>query len=325
MTTRRGVLLAGLVLPTLLRAAERPVVRLGTLPFGTVSWEVETIRRNRLDEAAGYRLETVKLATNDAARIAFLSGDVDLIVSDLLLAARLRNEGRKVMFLPFSATEGAVMVPAQSPIRAVGDLAGKRIGVSGGPLDKNWLLLKAHAQEKAGIDLAAAAQPSFGAPPLMANKLESGEFDAALLFWNFCARLEAKGYRKLLGAGDIARAFGLQGEITLLGYMFDEPAAGRAAAIDGFAASSRRAKRILAEDAAAWTAIRPLMEAEDEATFQTLRRYFLDGEPSRPIAAERADAETLYAVLRTLGGEKLVGSGTGLPAGLYWGEGRSPG
>ena len=79
------------------------------------------------------------------------------------------------------------------------------------------------------------------------------------------------------------------------------------------------------EDAAAWTAIRPLMEAEDEATFQTLRRYFLDGEPSRPIAAERADAETLYAVLRTLGGEKLVGSGTGLPAGLYWGEGRSPG
>ena len=44
--------------------------------------------------------------------------------------------------------------PPRSPIQRVGDLAGKRIGVAGGALDKSWLLLKAHAQETAGIDLA---------------------------------------------------------------------------------------------------------------------------------------------------------------------------
>jgi NitT/TauT family transport system substrate-binding protein len=329
MISRRQALLAGAaaaaaLLPGRVRAAPPPVVRVGVLPFGTVAWEAETIRRSGLDEAAGYRLEPVRLATNDAARIAFLGGQVDVIVSDLLLAARLRNEGRKVRFVPYSTTEGAVMVPADSPIREVGDLAGKRIGVAGGALDKNWLLLKAHARERAGIDLAAAA-PAYGAPPLIANKLESGELDAALLYWNFCARLEARGYRRLIGAGDIARAFGLKGEIALIGYMFDEALAARGPAlVDGFVSSSRAAKRLLAGSEAAWGPVRPLMEAEDEATFQTLRRYFVEGVPQRPVAAEREDAETLFGILAQLGGERLVGPGTGLPPGLYWGDPRDP-
>ena len=323
MISRRGLLLAGMLVPSVVRAADLPTIKVGILPFGTVSWEAETIRREKLDEAAGYRLEAVRLATNDAARIAFQAGQVDTIVSDLLLAARLRNEGRNVKFLPFSATEGGVMVPAGSSIRSVADLAGKRIGVAGGALDKSWILLKAHAQEKSGLDLATAAQPAFGAPPLLANKLETGELDAALLYWNFCARLEAKGYRKLVGAGDIARAFGLTGDIALIGYMFDEALAERTGGlIDKFATSSLSAKRLLTENDAAWSALRPMMEAEDETTFQTLKRYFIEGVPRRPAAEEQADAEKLYAVLRTLGGEKLVGAGTVLPPGLYWGDPR---
>jgi NitT/TauT family transport system substrate-binding protein len=59
------------------------------------------------------------------------------------------------------------------------------------------------------------------------------------------------------------------------------------------------------------------MQAEDEATFQVLKRYFIEGVPKRDVSAERADAERLYAVLARLGGEKLLGSATSLPAGLY--------
>jgi NitT/TauT family transport system substrate-binding protein len=325
MISRRDVLVAGALLPTFARAGDRPTLRVGVLPFGTVSWEAETIRRHRLDEAAGYSLETLRLATNDAARIAFLAGQVDSIVSDLLLAARLRSEGRAVKFLPFSATEGAVMVRPDTSIHSMGDLVGKRIGVAGGALDKNWVLLKAHVQDKLGVDLASAAAPSYGAPPLLSSKLESGELDAALLYWNFCARLEAKGYRRLIGAGDIARSFGLAGDIALIGYMFDEALAERAPRLmEGFATSSREAKRKLAESEEAWAAVRPLMEAEDEPTYQALRRAFLEGIPSRPIEAERSDAERLYTVLLKVGGEKLVGSGLTLPEGLYWGEGREP-
>jgi NitT/TauT family transport system substrate-binding protein len=322
MPTRRELLFAASALHALgtgRALAEERAVRIGILPFGTVAWEVETIRRNGLDSARGLRVEPIRLASNEAARIAFQSGAVDTIVSDLLLAARLRAEGKPVIFLPYSATEGAVMVPAASPIASVADLKGKRIGVAGGALDKSWLLLRAYAAERFGLDLAEQASPAFGAPPLLAEKLAAGELDAGLLYWNFCARLEAKGFRRLVGASEIARSFGLTGEIALLGYVFDEAFASDAARLAAFAAASRDAKARLASSDAAWKSLRPLMAAEDEATFEALKRAFLAGIPSRPVAAERADAERLYAVLARIGGEKLVGPAKNLPSGLYWG------
>jgi NitT/TauT family transport system substrate-binding protein len=330
MLSRRKVLsgaaLGPLALALAAQAADPVRVTVGVLPFGTVLWEVETIRRAKLDQANGFAFEPVKLASNEAARIAFQAGQVDTIVTDLLWAARLRNEGRRVKFLPYSATEGGVMVPPGSSIRGVADLSGKRIGVAGGALDKSWLLLRAHARERAGLDLATAAMPAFGAPPLLANKLESGELDAALLYWNYCARLEAKGYRRLIGAGDIAQSFGLEGEIALIGYIFDESILQRRADIlDAITTASGAAKALLARSEPAWAAIRPLMSAEDDATFEALRRYFLEGVPERPVTVERADAERLYAVLAKLGGEKLVGPGTSLPQGLYWGDARDHG
>jgi NitT/TauT family transport system substrate-binding protein len=322
MPTRRELLFAASALHALgtgRALAEERAVRIGILPFGTVAWEVETIRRNGLDSARGLRVEPIRLASNEAARIAFQSGAVDTIVSDLLLAARLRAEGKPVIFLPYSATEGAVMVPAASPIASVADLKGKRIGVAGGALDKSWLLLRAYAAERFGLDLAEQASPAFGAPPLLAEKLAAGELDAGLLYWNFCARLEARGFRRLVEAGEIARSFGLDGEIALLGYVFDEAFASDAARLAAFAAASQDAKARLASSDAAWESLRPLMAAEDEATFEALKRAFLAGIPSRPVAAERADAERLYAVLARIGGEKLVGPAKNLPSGLYWG------
>jgi NitT/TauT family transport system substrate-binding protein len=322
MVSRRDILLAAALFPALARAAGSRDISIGVLPFGTVLWEVETMRRAGLDLANGLKLRPVQLATNDAARIAFQGGQVDTIVTDLLLAARLRNEGRMVKFIPFSATEGGVMVRADSPLQDVTDLIGKRIGVAGGPLDKSWLLLRADVRNKTGIDLNTGAAPAYGAPPLLMNRLEAGELDAALLFWNFCARLEAKGYRRLVSAGDIAKSFGLKGEIALLGYVFNETVGPDV--LNGFAQASAGAKRILAEHDEAWGAIRPLMSAEDEKTFETLRRYFVDGNPRRSIADERADAERLFGVLAGIGGEKLVGSVQSFPDGLYWDGGRNP-
>jgi NitT/TauT family transport system substrate-binding protein len=322
--TRREILAWGGALLLQSRAAwsaER-AVKVGVLPFGTVSWETETIRRNGFDTANGFRLDEIKVASSDAARIAFLAGAVDTIVTDLLWAARLRADGRNVRFLPFSATEGGVMVAARSPIRHVRDLAGRSIGVAGGPLDKSWLLLRAFAQQEAGFDPAQKSSPVFGAPPLLSHKLEAGELEAALLFWNFCARLEPKGFRQVLPAGDIARALGVEGDIALLGYAFDEDRIADPRIMADFAAASRRAKALLASSDAAWTAVRPRMQADDDATFATLKRYFIAGVPTRDAAAERADAERLYAILERLGGEKLVGPAKALPPGLYADTGR---
>ncbi|MFH6786389.1 MULTISPECIES: ABC transporter substrate-binding protein [Methylobacterium] len=326
MLSRRGLMAAAGLWPIALRAAEAQpaspptaTLKVGLLPFGTVSWEAAVIKAEGIDAAEGLSLDGVRLAGSDAARIAFQGGQVDTIVSDLLWAARLRAEGRAVKFLPYSSTEGALMVPGGSALRSVSDLAGKRIGVAGGPLDKNWLLLRARAREKDGLDLEREAQPVFGAPPLLMRKLESGELDAALLYWTFCARLEARGFRRLIGADGIAEAFGVEGPIALLGYVFDEALLQRQPhTVAGFARASARAKQALAGGEAAWAPVRPLMAAEDEATYATLKRAFVEGIPRRTASAERTDAERLYAVLARLGGERLVGAATTLPEGLYW-------
>ncbi|MEH3148305.1 MAG: transporter substrate-binding domain-containing protein [Methylobacterium frigidaeris] len=294
-------------------------LRLGLLPFGTVSWEAAVIRERGLDAAQGFTLEGVRLAGSDAARIAFQGGQADLIVSDLLWAARLRAEGRPVRFLPYSTSEGALMVPGGSPLGTVADLAGKRLGVAGGALDKNWLLLKARAREADGIDLDRDARPAFGAPPLLMQKLEAGELDAALLYWTFCARLEARGFRRLTSADAIARGFGVAGPVALLGYVFDDAVrVQRGGVLTAFTRASRGAKAALADDESAWAVVRPLMAAEDEPTCAALRREFLDGIPRRPVAEEEQDAGRLIAVLARLGGERLLGAATTLPDGLYW-------
>lgn len=300
-------------------AQSSETLKVGVLKFGTVSWELDVVKANGLDKAAGIDLQVVELASNDAARIAFQAGEVDAIVSDILWAARLRAENRPVVYVPFSSTEGSIMVPAASPAKSLADLKGKRIGVSGGALDKGWLLIQAYARQKAGIDLAREAEPVYGAPPLLQQKLESGELDAALLFWNFAARVESKGFRTLMEFDEAARHFGVEGDVSMLGYVFQAKfAESRPAAVKGLAAASKAAKEKLAASEAEWARIRPLMRAEDEATFQALKRRFLDGIPRRPIAAEQADATKLYGVLAEVGGEKLVGPAKTLPPGTYW-------
>lgn len=100
MLSRRGMLATAALslaaaLPSVRRArAAGETFRLGVLPFGTAAWEAAVIKARGFDTANGFTLDIVKLAGNDAARIAFLGGQVDAIVGDLIFAARLGNEGR---------------------------------------------------------------------------------------------------------------------------------------------------------------------------------------------------------------------------------------
>ena len=38
-----------------------PIVRIGVLKFGTVNWEIDIVRRHRLDRANGFVLEPTEL------------------------------------------------------------------------------------------------------------------------------------------------------------------------------------------------------------------------------------------------------------------------
>lgn len=294
-------------------------VRLGILQFGTLQWLADVIQRNELDAAHGFALQTLKLAGAEAGRIALMAGSADIVVSDWMMAASQRAAGTKLSFAPFSSSVGGIMVRSQAPFSGLADLKGRRVGVAGGPLDKSWLIVRAAAQAAHGFDLASEAQISYGAPPLLNGKMQQGEFDAVLTYWNFAARLEAAGFRQMLSVADCAHELGLTGELDLLGFVFHEDwARQHRQAIDGFLAAVASAERRLAQSDAEWQAVRPLMDAPSDALFGSLKRRFLAGIGQHSADEQQRTAERLFAILVRTGGTRATGGLSELPPGIFW-------
>jgi NitT/TauT family transport system substrate-binding protein len=248
-----------------------------------------------------------------------MGGAVDAIVEDWLWVSRQRNDGVPVTWIPYSSNIGALMVKPDSPVRQLADLKGRKIGVAGGALDKSWLMLLAYGREKAGIDLASDAEPVYGAPPLLTEKLRSGELDATLNYWHFCARLEAEGYTRLLEGAAVQEAFGVPGTTPQLGYTFkEELSQSSGSLVEAFARASREAKRIMKISDEEWQRLRPVTRAASDAVQAAFMRRYREGIVERWGEAERKAAAELYLVLARLGGEKLVGKGPAIAPGTFW-------
>jgi NitT/TauT family transport system substrate-binding protein len=319
--SRRLLVALALVLPAAVsaRAADLGTIRLGVLKFGTVSWELDVIKAHGLDAKEGFTLEVVAFGANDAADVALMGGAVDAIVEDWLFVSRQRSAGVPLTFIPYSSNVGAVMVPGDSPIAALAELTGRKLGVAGGPLDKGWLMLQAYARQKDGLDLAAAVEPVYGAPPLLTEKLKSGELDAVLNYWHFGARLEAAGYRRLIGIGEAQEGLGIPASVPQLGYVFQEPwGDGHAELVLAFARASRAAKEIMLTSDAEWQRLMPVTRAESEAEQDAFMRRYREGIVRHWGPEQQAEAAELFSVLAELGGEKLVGKGTQLAPGTFW-------
>jgi NitT/TauT family transport system substrate-binding protein len=293
-------------------------VRLAVQKTGTLAWELDVVRTHGLDTAARLAVTSTELASPEAGKIALRSGTVDIVVTDWLWVSRERSLGANLVFYPYSSALGAVMVPVASPIRSLADLKGRKLAVAGGPIDKSWLLLQG-AMKQEGIDLKTEATIAYGAPVLLAEKTRQGEMDATLNFWNICAGLEAKGFRRVAGVEDILPKLGARGRTAMLGYVFDGSwAAKNRATIARFIEMTRKAKEILDTSDAEWDRIAPLVGAVDPPTLRAYRKHYREGIPRRSIDDEEDDARTLYRVLATLGGQQLVGPASELAPGTFY-------
>ena len=204
-----------------------------------------------------------------------------------------------------------------SPAQSLKDLAGKKIGIAGGPVDKSWLILQAYAEQEYGMSLAEGTEQVFGAPPLIFKSALSGETDAAINFWHFLAKMKAGGMRELISVADASKALGLNPDIPLLGYVMKESFIAENPGIaKALYNASRASKDLLAADDSAWEPLRDRMNVKSDAQYETLRTDFRAGIPN----AEAVDVESaakFLALMAVLGGEKLVGSATTLPDGLF--------
>jgi NitT/TauT family transport system substrate-binding protein len=316
-----GALLALFVLfagPSV-HAADKPVIRVGVLKFGTVNWELDVIRHHKLDAAEGVEVEIVELAGNPATQVALQGGAVDMIVTDWLWVSRQRTQGADYTFIPYSTAVGKVMVPVGSPIASLGDLKGRKLGIAGSPLDKGWLMLRALMLQDYGFDPDTATERMFGAPPLLNEQIRSGSLDAVLNYWHFAARLQAAGLRPLIGIDEVTRKLGITTDVPIIGYVFSEQwAARQPKAVEGFARASIAAKKIMQDSDAEWQRLRPLTQAEGDATLLALRDGYRDGIPTAWGDAERADAAKVFAILAKIGGSELIGNADRLAPGTFW-------
>ncbi len=310
-----GLALAGISLPAV--AGNRDIT-VGALAYGTFNWELTVIEREGLDRRQGFNLKIRQLASPQAGRIGLQGGSVDLIVTNWLWVARQRHGGHDFTAVPYSLTHGALVVPPASTVQDLADLKGGRIGVAGGPLYENWLLLKALAQRQHGLDLEKVAEPVFAAPPLLNQQLRQGRLDAVLNYWHYAARLEAEGYRRLLDGGELQRRLGIEPPVPTLSYVFRERwAADRRDTVTAFLRAAYGAKDAICGDARVWRYVAPLTGSEDPAVQAALRRRYCEGRIRQWGPAERRAAAELYQLLRRVGGETLAGA-PALPPDTFW-------
>lgn len=297
--------------------ADTPTVRAAVLKIGTVNWELATITRNGFDEAHGFSLDVQPYADNGATRIAVEGGEADMAVADWIWVARQRAAGKDYVFIPYSKAVGSLVVPEGSDAQSLEDLAGGKIGIAGGPLDKSWLILRAYAQQQSGFDLKVETEQVFGAPPLIFKSGLGGDFAGAINFWHFLAKMKAAGMRELISVETAGQALGLNTDTPLLGYYFKESfLAENPGLAQAFYDASRDAKDLLGTSDEAWEAIRPQMNASSDAQFDQLKADWIAGIPARgPV--DLAGADKMLALMNDLGGAELVGEATSVPDGLF--------
>jgi NitT/TauT family transport system substrate-binding protein len=293
-------------------------LRVGLQKTGTFAWQLDVIKRHGLATAANLDLKLTEMSSADAGKLALNAGSVDVAVVDWLWVARERALGTRLQFYPYSTAIGAIMTRQDASLRSLADHKGKTLSIAGGPLDKSWLIVQAAAIRR-GLNLKRDVTLQYGAPPLMFQKTLQGESQANLNYWNFCARLEARGYRRLYDVREAQTELGLKEPLALTGYVFSEKfAASHKDAIERFLTVVQKANDILLQSDAEWEALRPLMQAEDQATFLAYRDRTREGVPRRTIPAEEADARMLFRTLADIAGPALLGSVKEIPAGMYY-------
>jgi len=298
-------------------AQAAPEVRVGTLQFGTVNWELAVIG-DGIDAEHGFTLKPVVLADKDATSVALLSGEVDAIVTDWIWVAKQRSLGRDFTFVPFSRSVGALMVDPAKGYKSLGDLQGKRLGIAGGASDKSWVLLQAYAQKTEAMDIDELISPQFAAPPMLNELMLRGQLDGVLNFWNFNARLKEKGMVPLITIGEVLPTLGLKAPPPLLGWVFSEKwAKDNPKLAEGLIDASYEAKQSMKGDDALWQKLRPKMDAESDSLFEILKAGYREGIPEGYSEADVASASEAFDLMRGID-KNAVGGLDSLPEGTFW-------
>ncbi len=296
-------------------------IKIGSLQYGSVNWELKLIKDLELDKKNNFELEIIELASKNAAAVALQGKAVNLIVTDWFWVSRQRSEGRLFSFVPHSMAAGGLIVTKDSQIKDDMDLEGKKIGVAGGQVDKGWLIYRAYFKKKYGKDLLKLSKPIFGAPPLLNKKIKQKDFDAILTYWPYQAELIGdQDFIKIINITDVISELGVPKGVPVIGWVFNERwAKNKASILNNFLLASKEAKKLMLESDDIWKKVRPYMNAKDDTLFQNLRDVYREGIPTGDFTeSDLNGSKKLYSILSKIGGKELVGKAKELSAGTFW-------
>ena len=300
-------------------AAENSVIRVAVLKYGSVNWELDVVERYSLDKKQQIKIIKREMTNKDAATIAFLSGSVDIFVTDWIWASKQRSKGNLVKFSPFSSAAGGLLVKKTSDIKTLADLKNKKVGVAGGSLDKSWLFFRAYMLKTQGNDPMRFLKPAFAAPPLVNGLIENGELDAAFNYWNYAARLEASGFSQIISVAEMLPSLGINKNLPLIGYVFKEDNEEESIElVNKFLSACSEAREILNKSDKEWFIIKKLTGAENDLMLSTIRDKFRAGIPNITATEIKESLQSAYKVLGEIGGKKLIGKHLSLAEGTLW-------
>lgn len=298
---------------------ELPEVRVGVLKYGTVNWEIAVIKHYQLDKKYNFNLQVMPLSTKNASAVAIQSKAVDIILSDWLWVNRQRFNDKNYTLVPTSIASGGLYVAGDSTAKSVNDLTETKIGVAGGSVDKNWLLLQSYAQKKYQLNIEDNAEMVFATPPLLNRLMERSAVDAAINFWHYNARLSANGFKLLVSVPEMLAELGITNKVPLLGWVFEQNwAIEHKQKLTGFLQASKEAQQLLLYCDDEWQRIRPLTKAENDNVFIALKNEYRTRLLAKFGAEEIKASKQILSVLAEQGGRNLVGKATTLAEGTFW-------
>lgn len=173
--------------------------------------------------------------------------------------------------------------------------------------------------KKYGLDLKKQAEPTFAVPPLLNQLMLRGDLDAVINFWHYGARLKAAGFKQLVTIPEILAGLGVQAQVPLLGWVFDQTWADENPdALYRFLQASAEAKQLLFSSDEEWQRIRPLIKAENDDVFNALMTDYRAGLLRQFGNKEIEASQRIFDILAEQGGSALVGKATALSEGTFW-------
>lgn len=174
---------------------------------GTQSFPLLVMQTKGIADKYGLKLEENKVAGPQGLATVMQTGNFQVTFRGWLSTAMMRSKGHKpIVVFPLTGYTDDVVARADSPLKSIADLKGKRIGISGGPATESVWLFRLEAVRFFGFDLFKEAKVQFGAAPLLMGLLENGELDAIMVQNPQVVQLLETGkFRSIASLGDIWR------------------------------------------------------------------------------------------------------------------------